>query len=350
MLNHPLTLISDPGEDYISYNKHTASYTVAFILSALGIFYIMFTLVVLKLYQNTLSRMIFFISFSDLLVNVTMVTLYSLTDSELSETKCKIFVGFGHYAVLTSFSWATCFTHAFYKIAKERSDTSISQNMIYYILISFLLPVPLGILAIKWHFVDYDIQQQPFCYHKLVYGRLDKSFFYTENLPFAIALLLSFYFCFSSIRILRSIEEFSYRWKYLYILQFPLILVICWLGQQFNVICVQLDIHLKYGKEISSFFQTLIYMQGFINAIAYGVSYRVVSGYKEFCRKRCQNRRDVGGSEISDIVNSMGVSNNDALQEELLERAIRKQTTGVKSIVSGVEGSPYTMTTQTHSS
>lgn len=329
--------------DYISYNVHNWSYTIAFVLSSLGTCYIMMTLFLLKLFSNPLSRMIFFISLCDLIINITMIRLYSISHSELNESRCRFYVGIAHYIVLSSFCWATCFTHAFYKVVQEHTDHVINSKMKIYFAISVLLPVPLAILADVWDFVEYSPQPGRLCYHKLVHGAIDKSFFYTENIPFAIALALSFYFCLRSVRLMHQMDETKDRLRFLYIMQFPIILLICWFGQQLNVIFAQLGLTLPLGKTIGVMFQTLIYLQGFINAIVYGVSYRVLAGYKELYKKHCRNRassNSSGTKKLSlrkitldiDSQESASESDTDGLEAELYERAKRKKTQAAASM------------------
>ena len=312
-------LQNDPDVVIIPYTSKNPLYVVSFILSGIGIIYIILTLFLLKLLSNPWSRMVLFISLCDVIITGGIVILYSI--EQPNETICDSFIWATHYAVLASFSWGACFAHAFMTVVKTEDETRVSGNLKYYIAISHIIPIPLTILSIKTDFVRYNPEKN-FCYHEFRYGEIDVSFFWTEIVPYAIALGFAIYYTCSALKKLYAVTHGISRWRLMSVLQFPLIMVICWFGQQLNIFLAQFNVHLPYAQNIGVAFQTMCFLQGFLNAIAYGVTYTVYSGYKKLFKKHCKRkRREI----IEESTRSLVHSSDEEIIRALMERSYTRK-------------------------
>ena len=267
------------------FSDNVSAYEISMLLSIVGIVFILFSVLYLRLYMYPLAKMVAFISLADLLFTVPNIVLMYVPT--ITSSMCQVGLFISHYGMLNSFCWATCFAHGFYSIVSTKSEDSLSRRFKTYLILSTLGPLPVDIVAIQANFVRYGLRDnRGVCYQPTTAGQIDVAITLTNQFPFVIVLLACLYFSIASIRKINSIfGGFLKSWKALTILQYPAILCICWGPVIFSSLLVQLGTVRQINSNIMIFFEAMAKSQGFCNAIVYGLSKRVISSYKKKCGK-----------------------------------------------------------------
>lgn len=116
-------------------------------------------------------------------------------------------------------------------------------------------------------------------------------------IPLIIALLICS-LCY--LAIIRKLKKFNKKRSYLELFLYPLILVICYLPGAIKALYESLandDVSEAWDIAVNVLFN----LQGFLNAFAYGLSQRIMRGYKEkICRKKA-SRGSTPGKVLSSI-------------------------------------------------
>ena len=288
-----ILLMADPSpinsiHIVFAYGDHSI-FNIGIFLSIVGVAFIIFSWWYLKLTQHALSRLVIWISIADAIF-VTPVFLLLLIPG-MDETRCVVSILIAHYGVVCSFCWATCFTHAVKASIEDQDESVIKKNFKYYFWISAIIPIPSVIGAAYTQFVSYDPIQRV-CFHDLSIGKIDVSFMFFNDMFYFVAMLVSLYF--SIVAMLRIRKLFGKEgWDFLKIVLYPFLLMVVWFPKLINDCLIQLGGTTAFSKEAATFIEILVGAQGFTNAVVYGLSHVVITGYKEKCCKRKRSARSL---------------------------------------------------------
>lgn len=243
------------------------------ILSIVGSLFNMSTTVILKITHHTLGKMVVALSAMDLIYNFLNV----LTDiTKPNEFLCAgegaiMFFGFGG-----SLFWSCCFAHSLYINVKCSNIEVLDTYFKRYTLLSLVAAVSVSGSALISRFT---VLTENGCGHQTPPNEFDVSLLVVFILPVALAVVFCL-FCY--VMVINGLRMFKDR-LHLELLVYPLILIVCY----FPYISLSLYKQIAHDPGASSDFLILANIlttsQGFLNAFAYGLSRRILDGYKKKC-------------------------------------------------------------------
>ena len=270
-------------------------YTISFILTAVGIAFIFFTVYVLRMPKTPLTNMIVGISIFDLVFTGPIFILNCI--STLNDSLCTSFIFISQIGVHSSFAWAVCFTHACYDLITNEHNTRIRENMKFYILITLAVGILSAILSTIFELTDYYDNS---CVHIVHFNSFDLSAFFGVHLQFTVAVILSLYYSIKSIRGLNKLFGGGNYCRWFVMLKYPIILILCWIPLQLGSLLNQAGVKIG-NNDVALAFEIIVLSQGFLNALVYGISRRTISGLAELCKRCCtsKNKHKVAEQEPS---------------------------------------------------
>lgn len=304
-------------------------------LSMIGITFIFFTIYYLKLSKQPLTRMILWISIADTIFAVPVLLLSVLPG--INEGRCITMILIAHYGVVCSFCWAACFSHALKVYIDELDEYALRNKFKLYLLLSMTLPIPATVGAAFTNFVQYD-DVRGLCFHEMFIGEFDVSFMVFNDFFYMGATIACIYYSIASVISMMKLLKENRDWYVFKILLYPLLLVVFWVPKIVNDFCIQMGQISILSQDFAKLLEIFVQAQGFINAVVFGLSHAVISGYKsKFCKtdKRCLKRRK---SQNSAILSSSVHSNSSegelsaALFRRAQSRAIAPSSYGDSSM------------------
>lgn len=276
-----LTESSAPGLERIQ----TLSYLISTVPSLIGSIFIIAVLVLLKAYSKGLNRIVFFLSVSDLLFSLPLEFFVPAT-----ETSCIITSGIHYYGLINSLYWSSVFAFIFLKITKK-SQEILESKFKYFLAISAVIPLPWIIFFIWTNYFDRQIGS--FCYHTGTESTFEYKVLFMSVLPPIVALIATVYCYLRGFLQLKKFVKASTTearsLNFMALFVFPLILVFCWLPY---IVAYVLD---QVGVSIPDEYKVPIIhlskLQGFLNAIFYGLSASVRRALKEHFARVCVRRQ-----------------------------------------------------------
>lgn len=248
-------------------------------LSIIGCFFNLITTLLLKKTGYSLNKMVIGLSLMDILYNFT-----PLIGSWVQENLflCQTYAFFTYIGYAGSLVWTCCFGHCLYSSVKRGEGQAVVHYIKPYIWISTLSGILFGIFVVVIQY--YQVYPgNGGCLHYSNGKEFDWRDFIVSDLTAAIVVLYSG-FCYLSV--INKLRQFGIR-MHLELMCYPLILVIClfpWVCLSvYNMIAVPARIPFSWVLVAN----VLMSAQGLLNAFAYGLSYKIVIGY----RNKCCNRR-----------------------------------------------------------
>lgn len=252
-------------------------FTIAVGLSFCGILFVFVTSLALKTYRRHLGLMVLLISFADLLFTFPVSLLFP----EKTDTLCSVASAISQYGLISSFLWVACFAHALKTILYNANEAVLKKNFWTYLGISQGIPIILAVYVyISKFFVAFSNSKASYCYHPVASGTFDYTFAISLPIP---ALLTAVYIGYCYCMVGKAMKGlFRSKSKFFTLMLFPIILVASWTPLFVYQIVIFIDRNLM--NETSSMIMfNLVMLQGFFNAVAYGISHRLITRVKESC-------------------------------------------------------------------
>lgn len=247
-------------------------------LSIIGCLFNVFTPFILKRSSNTVTKMVVSLGLMDLIFSG-----FSLVD--LVKTKSNIFcqiMTFGiYFGYGGSLAWTVCFAHGLYTGINRSTPQVTEGNYRNYSKVSIAAALLLGSVsvAIGYNWIDKTAE---ICWHPIQLVGFDWTDVVISGIPPAIAMGYSLV-CYLSV--MKHLKELGSR-LYMELLLYPAIVIIT------SVPWIALTLYVDFTHPAAAPFawqfiaNVFINAQGLLNAFAYGLSSKIINGYREICCRR----------------------------------------------------------------
>lgn len=237
-------------------------------LSILGfIIFLACTLITGSLTRK-LTRMIFFMSLSNLLYSLAFALVGSI-DSRF----CMILAWIEEFTIISSLTWSCYLAYSLKLIVCGEDLSILDRLMAWYYLFSVLIPLTFvggsifhDISEFNW---DPITSEDPLiCYQNLPHHRDDYKYPITVALPLILALIFCFY---SNVKTLREVNNLHQKSglhvnKWL-VLVYPAIILICW--GPITIGNVLFTLGVVEDRTSNYWFELLTRMQGVLTTLVY---------------------------------------------------------------------------------
>lgn len=259
--------------------------TIANSLSILGCLFNFVTTIVLKTYKLSLGKMVIALSFMDFIGSVVSLFSNIKTDNHLF---CNIQGFFWFFGTGGSFAWTACFAHGLYVSTKYNNLSLINESFKSYVIGSTAVAFILGIAGglCDFFILEPDLKT---CYHRTARNGMDWTGLFLMVIPTIGTLLYCGYCYITAMGHLRR----SLGTTHLTLLLYPFLLILCQFPGLAVMLAIQISEEFAIPLWILFISNFMLNSQGFWNAFAYGLSDKIIAGYK----RRCCHRR---GSEYDD--------------------------------------------------
>lgn len=276
-------------------NQEELLTTVVMYVSALslcGSFLNIITTIVLKNYLISVGKLIIALSMMD-----AIACIGSFLDPirANSQMYCNFISYLSIFGYIGSLFWTATFAFSLYSTVHLNTSGIASNNFKKYVLSSILLSLSYACVPVVINYYKLD-KRTGYCVHAIDKDdEVDWKLQIVITFPSAICIL----FClFCNLSVLRKLREFGTR-MYFELLIIPCILIVC------NAPSTIIELTTDPLKKNLPFYLILIQnilfnSQGFLNSIAYGLSRKNISGWKEKCRKRNRDKLDLTLSDSDD--------------------------------------------------
>ena len=247
-------------------------------LSIIGCIFNLATTCLLKNTSYSLTKMVIGLSIMDIFYNFT--PLIGSWDQK-SQFLCQSYAFFTYIGYAGSLVWTCCFAHCLYSSIKRGHTQVVDEYIKPYFLVSTITGILFGIfvVTIKYYQIHPEYGS---CLHLVPKREFDWRDFLVSVLP-AFGILIYCGFCY--LGVINKLRQFGIR-MHLELMLYPLILVICLFPW------VSLSVYnMTFMPSKLPYLWTLIAnilasSQGLFNAFAYGLSYKIVTGYRNKCCNR----------------------------------------------------------------
>ena len=232
-------------------------------------------MVLLKRYRDSLGKLILMIAIMDLIFTISVI--YQEFRVATSSTECYVFFFFQNTAFLgTAFS-TCCFAHGLLTILRFRSFNSIDTIVWKYIMATLILSSLLGIISLFC--TTLNLYQGEKCWDFPEEMNEHEMDFFSFDLPCFLAAVYCVVYFIKSMRELRKTGG-GVHWE---LTAYPIILSACILPRSL------LDFYLMFDPVSPTWWfytaQIMWSAQGFLNALVYGLTLRIVNLCKKLCDK-----------------------------------------------------------------
>ena len=265
-----------------TYRLYVIISLVAIVLSILGSIFNIITTIYLKKSDIIISKMVIYLSLADLAASIATVLVLELLIS--SEFTCQSVTFVMYFAFGSSLSLTCCFAHSLYAITKFDIQNLVNY-LKFYQIISMAVGSIIGALSL---IIKVNGIRENKCIFIVTEGRFDLGSL-VVTIPSAISII---YCGISYILVIRQLRELGTR-THAELLLYPAILILCYLPYLFLTWNSEPVFWLSYiGGALGN-------SQGLFNALAYGLSKKIVDGYRNKC---CRRRNDESQSEQEESI------------------------------------------------
>lgn len=246
----------------------------------------------LRLHANSFGKLICGVLLGNIFSTLPKVMAFFL-DLE-SVLMCEWLEAIEFFGRNSNFLWSMCFAHASYTVITKLDIKHIQTNLKYYTLLSIILPLLLSIIQPFTDYVSYAHDMRT-CVHEVTVGEIDVLYILFGDLPLVTISGLSIYFYINCLLGVRDYFTEHKSTKTYTLMLYPAIMLLCWLPSA--VINVLMVFGARPGPiNTILWLECLPLLQGFFDALAYGVSRQVV---RRACRMECLRKKQVRESFIS---------------------------------------------------
>ena len=296
----------------------------SFSLSTAGAVFGFITAWLLKTYKNVTNKMVLFILIADFVYVLLGMLDYMLPLSQL--TSCNFIEAIRTYARVSSFCWTCCFSHALYAVVQTEDAQKVTGKFKRYFIASQVLPLPFMVFIYITPYMQLAKAkgQSYICYHYHV----DRSFDYAMFLIYTLPFIITFFYTLTCYVIaIKTLKRRGLR-HFFTLLVYPLITIVCWGPTMIIGLLTESKYQVSRGLFVTS--AAFSGLQGFFDAMFYGLSYGVISGYKDKCKEWCK-RRSEEDSEIREsqvsiqniLLERQGTQTSEVPSDEIINRAGR---------------------------
>ena len=253
------------------------------LVSTITTFLVIVLCIISGFYKTHTGRIVVWINFADFLYSGSKA-IHALVRGK-SNRYCMALQLMSGYGLISSIISSALFGQALFRILKTQCTTVSERTMKIYILIGVILPLAEPVASYFTKFTVYS-QELDTCVHRVYHGHLDYSFIFQRYIPFAFVCTFSIAFYLQVVFTIKTIfAEVNSRelWGFL---AYPAIVILCWLPH------LTLDIVLSLNYNVHRLIVSIVVMngqlQGFWDALAYGLSKKVRESLKEIC---CTERK-----------------------------------------------------------
>ena len=227
------------------------------------------------LYKDALGFMIFAINFSDAIFFT--VKLFASIFQPQSEGSCDLALSIGYYGLISSVFWSALFGHALYTVSRKQSPYTLPKYTLIYKIVALGLPLALTFLQVPTNLIIYSPEAGA-CVHRFYQNKADITYISFMYLPIGGSLLMSIVWYVMAAFKFKKMVNRANSTEMFTLLIYPAILLLCWGPIFIKNFLVVLDIKLSDG--LSFAIQITSLLQGFFDALVYGVSKK---RYKQIC-------------------------------------------------------------------
>ena len=285
MQNFPLKIALNDSPEFTPDETRdllTAMWYVS-LLSMMGCVFNAITTFFLKLSTHGIGKMVLSISLVDFIFSISFI--FSVI--QVSESSCNIGAFLWGFGFIGSLWWSCCFAHClFHSVKYETSDTPDKFIRKYWIISAIVGIIWASSSAYaRWWKLDPRIGV---CYQQMQKHYAKDG--WTQTVLFAVPLLLAVGYCSGCyVMVIKKLRKTNSR-KFIELIIYPLILVACAfpLIVQRLIYCACDDC-----EKIEHYWFTLaVYRcQGLFNAFAFGLSKRILEGFKAKCARSNMNSK-----------------------------------------------------------
>jgi len=222
-----------------------------------------------------------------------MIEAVPLENTSFEAAICQISGGLNEYARISSLLWTTVFAYSLYTVLQTNTlDMRLFRRSIWlcfiFPLIFSLIPLMLGVYG----------NAVLFCWIEQLNNTteneiLDTLFFYGW---FPVILVINtVYYCKAISLLRRSIPSDQSKTTFYQLLFYPLILCVCWsVGFVDRYFIAEKGVN---SVPLRTIHVVMIQLQGFMNALIYGLNYAVRTAIKEGVKEYCGGNSNIGIEE-----------------------------------------------------
>lgn len=246
-------------------------------ISIVGLIFNLITNYYVRTSTTILKKMIVSLCLMDLLFNVvTTLSIFKMQYPIL----CGFLGFFVFYGYGGSIAWTCCFAHCLYStIGQKQSEVDSNEDQwTRYKYVGFISPLVISVAATA---AQYYTVNSEYCWHNSNIGDIDWLDMFLSIIPTILAVTYCFY-CYASV--IGKLRQMGMR-IYVELLFYPLILIICFFPWNiYSIYAIVVKESPPYKLYLIS--NIMLSLQGFLNALVYGLSRTMIKGYKKFCCKK----------------------------------------------------------------
>lgn len=247
------------------------------ILSIVGCAFNLIITIILRASDYSLGKMVVQLCIMDLLYNGISIIQFAPIYSEII---CQMMSFGAFFGYAGSLACTCCFAHALYMSVKHRADI-IDQYYKRYTYIGIIAGIIGGLLSVAIQYNGIE-ESTGLCWH---YSR-DTDIYRISGMIIILPVTVSLLYCFTCyIPVMSKLKEINKR-NNLELLLYPLILIVCYLPIMYKAVLLAFNAHVALSLGLNILFNVLFNAQGFLNAFAYGLSQRIITGLKAKCCKK----------------------------------------------------------------
>ena len=245
-------------------------------LSILGSLFNIVATLTFQAQRMTIGKMVLILSTMDLIANITSMLLVLKAAGPLQCRVMSFFVGVGYSG---SAFWTCCFAHSLILSVKYGDINVIDKAFKKYVIFSVLWSLPISITTTAIGYLSVD-SKNGMCWHVVEDVHSWKNI--TGGVLFGVSCFIAIGVCaYCYISSFKELKKSTLEAHYELIF-YPLILIICYLPYALGGI-TSLIMYQRVPYPWNLIVNLLLYLQGFLNSIAYGLSGTI----NTICRKRC---------------------------------------------------------------
>ena len=266
--------------NFITSDELNSTITSRIVVNSLSIFGSLFNIITILRVRTTtviLRKMIVSLCCMDLIFNIISMLSFLSTESPLLCSSLGFLVFYGYNG---SIVWTCFFAHCLKTTMKSDETDNTDKLWKIYACLGFVLPLVGAAAGTATH---YYIVQEGYCWHYPSSATtIDWQDFFLTIVPTTIAVL---YCVYNYLLVICKLRQMGMR-VYVELLFYPLILIVC--SFPWNTYTLY-NLFSKNPPPFKLFVvgNVMLSMQGFLNALAYGLSRTIVTEYKRaFCMKK----------------------------------------------------------------
>lgn len=236
------------------------------------------------IYKTSLGRMVANIILFDVVAYLAMIL--GSCDFFKYDFLCKVSETLVTGSLFSSSLWAAFIGHALL-CAMEQSNSDVLKTLLpKYTFYANIMPFVFMMPSLGINYVEY-MEDQNICTHKMIPGKFDYTYFIFGYTPIIVPCGLSIFWYVKVLIKMRTYYNMEQRVKAYKMLLYPTMLIICWMP--ILTINMLTAFNIKVDQRIIDMFENFGHLQGFLDALVYGASKKMIDQVKGRIRS-CKRR------------------------------------------------------------